>query len=193
MREFLKGLELDKETINTIMAEHGKLITETKESSEELKKQVKDYESKIGELEKSSEDSSKLKEEFEAMKTKIEEEKKQKKLADEEKIIEKNIEASFGDKDFVNEYTKRSIINEMKESLKNSENLGKSAKDIFGEITKDKEGIFKNPNKPADMPNVNNNINTKITKEEFSKMGYKERLALKQETPEVYETLITEK
>ena len=31
MREFLRGLELDEETIDTIMAEHGKIITKLKE------------------------------------------------------------------------------------------------------------------------------------------------------------------
>ena len=31
MREFLKGLELDSELIDTIMAEHGKLVTKDKE------------------------------------------------------------------------------------------------------------------------------------------------------------------
>ena len=44
MREFLKGLELDKETIDTIMAEHGKLITEAKEQILELKTQVNGFE-----------------------------------------------------------------------------------------------------------------------------------------------------
>lgn len=40
MREFLRGLELDEETIDTIMAEHGKHLTK-------LKEQVDDYKSKI--------------------------------------------------------------------------------------------------------------------------------------------------
>lgn len=40
MREFLKGLDLDKETIDTIMAEHGKLITEAKEEIMSLKEKV---------------------------------------------------------------------------------------------------------------------------------------------------------
>lgn len=44
MREFLKGLELDKETIDTIMAEHGKLITEAKEQIMELQQQVNSFE-----------------------------------------------------------------------------------------------------------------------------------------------------
>lgn len=43
MREFLKGLELDKETIDTIMAEHGKLITEAKEQILELKTQINNF------------------------------------------------------------------------------------------------------------------------------------------------------
>lgn len=41
MREFLKGLDLDSETIDTIMAEHGKLVTKDKEKIEELKKDLK--------------------------------------------------------------------------------------------------------------------------------------------------------
>lgn len=44
MREFLKGLDLDKETIDTIMAEHGKLITEAKEEIMNLKQQVNGFE-----------------------------------------------------------------------------------------------------------------------------------------------------
>ena len=40
MREFLKGLDLDDETIDTIMAEHGKLVTKDKEKITELTKQV---------------------------------------------------------------------------------------------------------------------------------------------------------
>lgn len=37
MREFLRGLELDEETIDSIMAEHGKHLTKLKEENEELK------------------------------------------------------------------------------------------------------------------------------------------------------------
>ena len=37
MREFLKGLDLDNELIDTIMVEHGKRLTGLKEQNEELK------------------------------------------------------------------------------------------------------------------------------------------------------------
>lgn len=50
MREFLKGLELDSETIDTIMAEHGKYITGLKEQNEEYKDMISKYEDDIKQL-----------------------------------------------------------------------------------------------------------------------------------------------
>lgn len=47
-REFLKGLELDKDTIDAIMAEHGASVTELKES---LENQKKEYEEKYANFE----------------------------------------------------------------------------------------------------------------------------------------------
>ena len=50
MRDFLKGLDFDKEMIDTIMAEHGKYITGLKEQVEDYKEQIADYENKMSEL-----------------------------------------------------------------------------------------------------------------------------------------------
>ena len=50
MREFLKGLELDQETIDTIMAEYGKNVTMFKEKLDEYKEQVSNYEDQVKEL-----------------------------------------------------------------------------------------------------------------------------------------------
>ncbi len=47
MREFLKGLDLDDETIDSIMAEHGKLVTKDKEKITELTKQIDDVNKEI--------------------------------------------------------------------------------------------------------------------------------------------------
>ena len=55
MREFLKGLDLDKELIDTIMAEHGKHITGLKEQVDEYKTKVSELTSKIDENTKSLE------------------------------------------------------------------------------------------------------------------------------------------
>lgn len=50
MREFLKGLELDQETIDTIMAEYGKNVTNYKEKIDGYKEEVEGYKKQISEL-----------------------------------------------------------------------------------------------------------------------------------------------
>lgn len=154
MREFLKGLELDKETIDTIMAEHGKLITEAKEKTQELENKVKEYEGKIGELSSKAETNTKVQEELDKLKAQIAEEKKQKEQEDLETTLNKNVLEAIGDAEFVNERTKNAIINEVKTALQDKANVGKSAKDIFETITKDSTDIFKNKNKLNDMPDI---------------------------------------
>lgn len=52
MREFLKGLDLDTETINTIMAEYGKNFTELKEERDKLKDENKTLKSEVEESKK---------------------------------------------------------------------------------------------------------------------------------------------
>lgn len=154
MREFLKGLELDKETIDTIMAEHGKLITEAKEKTQELENKVKDYETKIGELSSKAETNTKIQEELDTLKKQIAEEKKQKEQEDLEATLNKNVLEAIGDAEFVNERTKNAIISEVKTALQDKANVGKSAKDIFETITKDSTDIFKNKNELKDMPDI---------------------------------------
>ena len=154
MREFLKGLELDKETIDTIMAEHGKLITEAKEKTQELENKVKDYETKIDELSSKAETNTKIQEELDTLKKQIAEEKKQKEQEDLEATLNKNVLEAIGDAEFVNERTKNAIINEVKTALQDKANVGKSAKDIFETITKDSTDIFKNKNELKDMPDI---------------------------------------
>ena len=154
MREFLRGLELDKETIDTIMAEHGKLITEAKEKTQELENKVKEYETKIDELSSKAETNTKIQEELDTLKKQIAEEKKQKEQEDLEATLNKNVLEAIGDKEFVNERTKNAIINEVKTALQDKANVGKSAKDIFETITKDSTDIFKNKNELKDMPDI---------------------------------------
>ena len=71
MREFLKGLDLDKETIDTIMAEHGKIITESKEQILSLKDEISGYKSQIDENAKSLENLQTLTNENNELKTQM--------------------------------------------------------------------------------------------------------------------------
>ena len=179
MREFLKGLDLDSELIDTIMAEHGKLVTKDKEELQTLKSQIK-------ELKENSKNADELQSKYDELTKKIEEETATKKAKEEDDILTNNINAVFGDKKFVNDFTKNAIMNEIKTALKDSANLGKSAKDLFEEITNGKDGIFANPNQVIDMPSIDENVENAVSKDEFDKMGYKERVALKQSNPELF-------
>lgn len=96
------------------------------------------------------------------------------------------IEEALKDKQFVNDYTKNAVINEIKVGLYTRD--GVTIDGLFDEITKDKTGILVNPNRP-EIPNMNADVFTGIDKEAFDKMGYKERVALKQENPELFEQL----
>lgn len=178
MREFLRGLELDEETIDTIMAEHGKLVTKDKESLMELKKELAD-------LKESSKGNEELQKKYDELKTKYDAYESKQKQEEEDNSILKEI----GNKKFVNDITKKSILDDIKKAKSDEKNKDKSYKDLFNEITKDKEGIFANPNKPIDIPGSNQNLYNNIDKKAFEKMGYRERVNFKAENPDLFEQL----
>ena len=179
MRDFLKGLELDSEMIDTIMAEYGKLVTRDKEELADLKGQILS-------LEETSKNAIELQDKYNELTKQIEQDNANKKARAEEEMLNQNIVNAIGDKKFVNDYTKNSIINEVKTALQDEANIGKSAKDLFEEITEGKDGIFLNPNQIVDMPSVDENVENTLTKEAFDKMGYKERVELKASNPELF-------
>ena len=179
MREFLKGLELDSEMIDTIMAEYGKLVTKDKEDLQTLKGEILS-------LQETSKNAIDLKDKYEALTKQIEEENANKKAQAENDIFMKNISDIIGNRKFVNDYTKESIINEVKSAINDEANIGKTTKDIFEGIVKGKSNIFVNSNQMVDMPGIDENVETSLSKEAFDKMGYKERLELKQSNPELF-------
>lgn len=152
MREFLKGLDLDKETIDTIMVEHGKTIQGLKEEKESLTQKVNTYESEIENLKESSKESDDWKSKFEMLDQKIKQQEADEKAKKEDEILTNNIISVFGDKKFTSDYVKNGLIADIKSELSKSENKGRGIKEIFEGLTKDKDGIFENPNKPSDMP-----------------------------------------
>ena len=56
MREFLKGLELDKEVIDNIMAEHGKHLNAEKNKNGELLEKIKGFEEEVANYKKQVDD-----------------------------------------------------------------------------------------------------------------------------------------
>lgn len=179
MRQFLQGLELDSEMIDTIMAEYGKLVTKDKEELADLKGEILS-------LRETSQNAIELQDKYEALTQQIEQENANKKARAEEDMINRSINEAIGDKKFVNEYTRNSIVNELKNALQDEANADKSTGDLFAEITKGKDGLFINPNQLVDMPSVNENVDAGISKEAFDKMSYKERVELKANNPDLF-------
>lgn len=179
MREFLKGLELDSEMIDTIMAEYGKLVTKDKEELTDLKGQLLS-------LQETSKNAIELQDKYNELTKQVEQSNAEKKAKAENDRLMENISSAINGKEFVNDYTKNSIVNELKNALKDEANIGKSAKDLFEEITNGQEGLFKNPNQMMDMAEVDESVENVVTKEAFDKMGYKQRLELKQNDPELF-------
>jgi DNA repair exonuclease SbcCD ATPase subunit len=159
-REFLRSIEgLSDEAIDKIMAENGKdveaikgKLTATEAELQKSKESFAQYEAKIAELESKSSSNTELKKQFEELQAKVAAEKEAAEKAKADETLTNNIITAFGDKKFVNDYTKKSLIAEIKEALAKPENTGKGIEKIFTELTKDKEGIFENPNRPPDMP-----------------------------------------
>ena len=147
MREFLKGLDLDGELIDTIMAEHGKLVTKDKEELQTLKSQMK-------ELKENSKNAEELQKQVDDLIKANEEREAKAKAEEEDKILTNNINEVFGDKQFTSEYARTGLTNDIKNELNKPENKGRSIKDIFDILTKDKTDIFANPNQVKDMPGM---------------------------------------
>lgn len=180
MREFLRGLEFDDETIDCIMAEYGKLVTKDKEEITDLKSQIL-Y------LEEASKNAVDVQNKYDELVKQVEQENAAKKAEEENQMLMNTINEVIGNKTFVNDYTKNAIINDVKTALQDEANVGKSAKDLFTEITSGKTGLFVNDNQLIDMPEVNENVDGVLSKEAFDKMGYKERLELKQSNPALFQ------
>lgn len=108
MREFLKGLELEDETINTIMAEHGKLVTKDKEEITNLKQQVEDANKEIQSYKDMDIDS--IQKSAKDWESKFKELEEQQKAEKEKSIREERTNAFFNDVKFASESAKTGVI-----------------------------------------------------------------------------------
>ena len=171
LKSYLESLEigdakikLSDEQIKGALKESGTVVdTEVAKAKETMQKEIDNYKSTIDGLKEQINKAPKT-DEYETLKTKIAEyeqketERQEKAKAEEQdRILTNNILEAIGEKKFVNEYTKNSIINEVKTALSDTKNAGKSAKDLFESITKDRTDIFENPNQMKDMPDVQTN------------------------------------
>lgn len=109
-REFLEGLELDKETIDTIMAEYGKSTQGLREERDNLKSQIDDATKEIQSYKDMDIDS--IKKSASDWETKYNDLVKEQKEAQEKSIRDERTNAFFNDVKFASESAKAGVIAE---------------------------------------------------------------------------------
>ena len=118
---------------------------EQKEEIEFLKRQLAEKDETISNLEKAKGDSAAVQAELEKYKQAEAERAKQEKEAQMDAILTQTAESALEGREFVNEYTRAHFLGELKKAIQDPANKGKKPADLFAGMTKDVDGIFRNP------------------------------------------------
>lgn len=154
-REDLKRIvpEITDEQIDAVLNLRSAEIEKINKDMEDLKAQIEakeaeitDYKGTIFELEKASGDAEELNKKIQELQAAIADREEADKQAATEKALGDRFSSVAGECKFVNDFTKNGIYAEFKAALDADENKGKSDADIYAAITKDRSGIFENPN-----------------------------------------------
>lgn len=118
---------------------------EQKEEIEFLKRQLAEKDETISNLEKAKGDSAAVQAELDKYKQAEAERAKQEKEAQVDAILTQTAESALEGREFVNEYTRAHFLGELKKAIQDPANKGKKPADLFAGMTKDVDGIFRNP------------------------------------------------
>ena len=157
------------------------------------KKTLEDEVSKLNENANGNED---VKKELEALKAKIDADAKQ---AEAERISREKAESderlfneAVGEKKFSHDAVKSHYFNLFRQDLAKEENKGKSAVDILHNLTKDDATAFTGVTAVKLAGGTPQGVGGKsVTREDFNKMSYKERLQIYNENQALYNELTT--
>ena len=185
-----------KEIIDAIMDENGKGINESKSKIDELTSQLglatkeKDEANKlIGELKKSNQGNEELQGKISTYETQLNElkaENEQLKLDNAIKVELLSAKAKGDDLDYLMFKIKQN--NEKLSLTENGELKGFDVEEIKTAYPSNFEVESKKVVDVNNLPKIDGNEN-QVTKEQFEKMGYKERTKLFNENPDVYKEL----
>lgn len=148
----------------------GKFSDQAKEL-ESLRTQLAEKDQTIANLEKASGDAEKVQAELDKYKQAEAERKKAEKEAETDQILTAAAEQALEGKEFINDYTRAHFVAELKKAIADPANKGKSPAKLFESMTKDADGIFKNPQQePLKIPKVDNHQGKPMTREEIDKI-----------------------
>ncbi len=152
VRNIISGIT--DEQLQQILDINSADIGKAKEPIAALQQQLTTANNTISELEKNKGDVEKLQAEIDTYK----QENANREKAEQEAARNANLLSRFdklhGERTYTNDFTKNGVFAEFKEAIAKPENEGKSDADIFAAITKDRDGIFTNPNPGVDIPGL---------------------------------------
>lgn len=94
--------------------------------------------------------------------------KKAEKEAETDRILTEAAEQALDGKEFVNDFTRNHFVSELKKAIADPANKGKRAVKLFEDMTKDLDGIFRNPQQePLKITGVDKQTGKPMTKEEI--------------------------
>lgn len=151
-REQLAELGLEKDAIDAIMKINGDDVNRAKADVDALRDKLEEKDKAIADLNDAIKGFEGTDETIQTLQDKVaqyeqaEKDRKQaEKDAEADKLLTENILNAMNGREFVNDLTKQGIVAQVKAELAKSENKGKGAGEIFDALTKDVDGIFKNP------------------------------------------------
>lgn len=146
-------------------------LPDQKAEIERLKADLADRDATIKNLEAASGDAEATRKELERYKQEEADRKKAEKEAETDRILTEAAEQALDGKEFVNDFTRNHFVAELKKAIADPANKGKRAATLFEEMTKDLDGIFKNPQQePLKLHGVDKHTGTPMTKEDIFKI-----------------------
>lgn len=154
----------------------GEYVAKGKYSDQEkvikdLRAQLAEKDKTISGLEKANGDAETIRKELEGYRQAEADRKKAEKEAETDRILTAAAEQALEGKAFVNDYTRAHFLEELKKAIADPANKGRSAAGLFEDITKDADGIFRNPQQePLKLPGVDKTGGKPMTRAEISKI-----------------------
>ena len=146
-----------KQSFDTAVRENYKTVSEYEKAvnaRDNFKSQLDTANNTISELEKNKGDVAALQAEIDGYKQEKEDREKAEREAAEDAALMTRFDKLNGERKYTNDFTKNGVFAVFKAALAQKENAGKADADIFAALTKDREGIFTNPNPEVDIPGM---------------------------------------
>lgn len=143
----------------------------------------------IANLEKSKGSAEELQKQLGAYRV-AEEQRKQAEVAEQLRAaVEARFTAAVGERKFVHEFVRKGVLDEFEVALKSDTSTGKSDKEIFDALTKDKE-VFSSQNPPKPNMGGVKAFDTTVDLEKFRKMSLYDQMLFARQHPDQAEVFL---